>query len=245
MSSRKYIHDELRELNSTLPSHVKEPVFSVPEGYFENFAASVLMRLKQEEAVDSAADELASLSPLLAGLSKKMPYDLPENYFTTLSNDVPALIQDDELPAILAGHQKTTPYEVPMGYFDNLPEQVLSKVAPKQAKVVSFNRTRWMRVAAAAIVAGVMAISGLVYYSSSSNTNPTSSPEAWIANQLKNISNQDLDSFIESTDATSTEQMASTNSGEVSQMLNDVSVKEIDAFLAQIPTDDEELSIIN
>jgi hypothetical protein len=62
---------------------------------------------------------------------------------------------------------------------------------------------------------------------------------------LKNISNQDLDSFIESTDATSTEQMATTNTAEVSQLLNDVSVKEIDAFLAQIPTDDEELSIIN
>lgn len=246
MSSRKYIHDELRELNSTLPSHVKEPVFSVPEGYFENFAASVLMRLKQEEAVDSAADELASLSPLLAGLSKKMPYDLPSNYFSTLSGDVPTLIQEDELPAILAEHPKTNPYDIPMGYFDNLPAQVLSKVAPKQAKVVSFNRTRWMRVAAAALVAGVIAISGLVYFNSRpSSINPSSSPEAWIASKLKNISNKDLDSFIESTDATSTEQIAKTNSAEVSKMLTDVSVKEIDAFLAQIPTDDEELSIIN
>lgn len=217
----------------------------MPEGYFENFAASVLMRLKQEDAVDSAADELASLSPLLAGLSKKMPYDLPSNYFTTLSDDVPALIQEDGLPAILAEHSKTNPYDVPMGYFDSLSTQILSKVAPKQAKVVSFNRTRWMRVAAAALVAGVIAISGLVYYNSRSKINPSSSPEAWIASKLKNISNQDLDSFIGSTDATSTEQLAKTNSAEVSQMLTDVSVNEIDAFLAQIPTDDEELSIIN
>lgn len=245
MSSRKYIHDELRELNSTLPSHVKEPVFSVPEGYFENFAASVLMRLKQEEAVESAADELTSLSPLLAGLSKKMPYDLPSNYFTTLSEDVPSLMQEDELPAILAEHPKTNPYEVPAGYFDTLPAQVVAKITAKQAKVVSFNRTRWMRVAAAALVAGVIAISGLVYYNSRPGINPSSSPEAWIANKLKNISNHDLDSFIESADATPTEQIASTKSADISQMLNDVSVKEIDAFLSQIPTDDEELSIIN
>jgi len=217
----------------------------VPEGYFENFAVSVLMRIKKEEAVDSAAEELASLSPLLAGLPKKMPYDLPQNYFTTLSNDVPALIQEDELPAILAEHTRSNPYEVPMGYFDTLPTQVIAKIAPKQAKIVSFNRTRWMRVAAAALVTGAIAISSLVYYNNRSSTNLYSSSEAWIANQLKNISNQDLDSFIESADATSTEQMATANVADVGQLLNDVSVKEIDAFLAQIPTDDEELSIIN
>jgi hypothetical protein len=238
MSSRKHIQDELRELNSTLPSHVKEPVFSVPEGYFENFAASVLMRLKEETAV-SAADELASLSPLLAGLSKQMPYDLPQNYFSTLSDNVPALMEEDELPAFLA-EAKTTPYEVPAGYFDNLPAQVVAKVAPKQAKVVSFNRTRWMRVAAAAIVAGVIAVSGLVYYNSRpvGSTNSSTS-ESWIANQLKNVSNQDLEEFIETTDATPTEQMATHKTPEVRQMLKDVSVKELDAFLSQLPAEEE------
>jgi len=244
MSSHKYIQDELRELNSTLPLHVKEPVFSVPEGYFENFAASVLARIKKETAV-SAADELASLSPLLAGLSKKMPYDVPQNYFSTLSDDVPALVQDDELPAILAGHPKTNPYEVPSGYFDNLPGQVVAKVAPKQAKVVAFNRTRWMRVAAAALVAGAIAISGLVYFNSRPATDSAQASYNWIANQLKNVSNQDLEDFIETTDVPEADQMATNKTPEIRQMLKDVSEKELDAFLSQIPTDDEELSIIN
>lgn len=244
MSSHKYIQDELRELNSTLPSHVKEPVFSVPEGYFENFAASVLARIKEETAV-SAADELTSLSPLLAGLSKKMPYDIPQNYFSTLSDDVPALIQGDELPAILAAHPKTNPYEVPTGYFDNLPAQVVAKVAPKQAKVIAFNRTRWMRVAAAALVAGAIAISGLVYYNSRPSVDSAQASYNWIANHVKNISNQALEEFIETADAEPVEQMATNGTPAVRQLLNDVSVKEIDAFLAQIPTDDEELSIIN
>jgi len=244
MSNRKYIQDELRELNSTLPSHVKEPVFSVPEGYFENFAASVLARIKEETAV-SAADELASLSPLLAGLSKKMPYGIPQNYFTTLSDDVPALIQEDELPAILAAHPKTNPYEVPTGYFDTLPAQVVAKVAPKQAKVVAFNRTRWMRMAAAALVAGVIAIGGLAYFNSRPATDLAQASNNWIANQLKNVSSQELEEFIETTDASASKQMAANGTSEVRQLLKDVSVKEIDAFLAQIPTDDEELSIIN
>lgn len=244
MDSRKYIQDELRELNSTLPSHVKEPVFSVPEGYFENFAASVLARIKEETAV-SAADELASLSPLLAGLPKKMPYDIPQNYFSTLSDDVPALIQEDELPAILAAHPKTNPYEVPAGYFDNLPAQVVAKVAPKQAKVIAFNRTRWMRVAAAALVAGVIAISGLVYFNSRPAANTASTSENWIANQVKNVSTQALEDFIETADVPPVEQMATNETAEVRQLVKDVSVKEIDAFLAQIPTDDDELTIIN
>lgn len=244
MSSRKHIQDELRELNSTLPSHVKEPVFSVPEGYFENFAASVLARVKEETAV-SAADELASLSPLLAGLSKTMPYDIPQNYFSTLSDDVPALIHQDELPAILAEPPRTNPYEVPAGYFDHLPAQVVAKVTQQQAKVVAFNRTRWMRVATAALIAGAIVISGLVYYNSRPSVDLAAASEAWIANQLKNVNNQDLEEFIETADATPAEQMATNNTSEVRQLLDDVSVKEMDAFLSQIPTDDEELTIIN
>jgi hypothetical protein len=243
MSTNKHIQDELRELNSTLPSHAKEPVFSVPESYFENFAASVLVKLKEETAI-SAADELTSLSPLLAGLSKKMPYEVPQNYFTSLEETTPTLIQEDVLPSFLAVHEKTNPYTIPAGYFEQLPDQVLAKVTKQPAKVVSFNRTRWMRVAAAAMVAGVMAISGWVYYNSRSSTDPVQSSEAWLASELKNVSNQDLETFIETTTMPADQQVASKSKVEVQKMLKDVSVKEIDAFLAQLPTDDE-LMILN
>ena len=244
MSTNKHIQDELRELNSTLPSHAKEPVFSVPESYFENFAASVLMRLK-EEAAGSAADELASLSPLLAGLSKKMLFDVPENYFSTLDTEVPSLIKEDNIPAFLVEHNRINPYEIPTGYFDSLPFQVLAKVTKQPAKVVSFNRTRWMRIAAAAVIAGVMAISGLVYFNSRSSSDTVPSSKGWIANELKNVSNQDLEKFIETATMPADNQVAKNSTVEVKKMLDDVSVNEIDAFLAQIPTDDEELTIIN
>lgn len=244
MNSRIHIENELRELNSTLPSHVKEPVFSVPEGYFENFAASVLAKLKEGAAV-SAADELASLSPLLAGLSKKMPYDLPENYFSALSAEVPLLL-DEQLPSVLANHSKINPYEVPAGYFDNFPTQILAKVTGQreQAKVIFFNRTRWMRVAVAAVVAGIIAISGLVYFNGKSASDQHADSTASVATSLQGVSNQELESFMETADISASTEVANTNPAQVRSLLKDVSVNEIDAFLAQMPVD-EDLSVIN
>jgi len=243
MNSRKHIQEELRSLNSSLPYDMKEPVFSVPNNYFENFAASVLQKIKKE-AAPSAADELASLSPTLAGLSKKMPFEVPENYFNTLVQDVPAIFSDEVLPAVLANHERNLPYEVPAGYFDTLPEQLLAKVAPKQAKVISFNRTRWMKVAAAAMIAGVISISGFLYFGKNESIDPAAQSEIWVAKKLQNVSNQDLEQFIETADIAAGRETARTNRAEVRNMLDDVSVKELDAFLSQIPTDDE-LSIIN
>jgi negative regulator of sigma E activity len=244
MNSHKHIQEELRELNSTLANHVKKPVFSVPNNYFENFAASVLAKL-EHEAAPSAADELASLSPILAGLSKKMPFKVPENYFSTLTNDVPAIIADDSLPAILAEHTKVIPYEVPAGYFDTLSTQVLAKVAPRQAKVVSFNRTRWIRVAAAAVITGLVAISGLMYLNNNNQTeNSSNGSGTWVAKSLQNVSNQDLEQFIENADINTGKEMAQSSKSEVRAMMRDVSVKEMDAFLSEVPADDE-LLIIN
>ena len=238
MNNRKHIQEELKELNSALPFDVKEPVFSVPNNYFENFAASVLQKIKEESA-PSAAEELASLSPTLAGLSKKMPFSIPENFFTTLENDIPALIQEDTLPASLAGLDKKMPFSVPAGYFENIPDQLLSKVAPKQAKVISFNRTRWMRLAAAAIVTGVVAVSSIFYFNENKKAAPEKQSETWVADKLQNVSNQDLEQFIETADISGGREVAKSNKTEVRTMMKDVSVKEMDAFLAQLPADDE------
>jgi hypothetical protein len=238
MNNRKHIQEELKELNSALPFDAKEPVFSVPNNYFENFAASVLQKIKEESA-PSAAEELASLSPTLAGLSKKMPFSIPENFFTTLENDIPALIQEDTLPASLAGLDKKMPFSVPAGYFENIPDQLLSKVALKQAKVISFNRTRWMRLAAAAIVTGVVAVSSIFYFNENKKAAPEKQSETWVADKLQNVSNQDLEQFIETADISGGREVAKSNKTEVRTMMKDVSVKEMDAFLAQLPADDE------
>ena len=125
MNSRTHISDELRELNSSLPATAIEPVFTVPEGYFEHFAASVLAKLKAQEPV-AVSDELSALSPLLAAIPKKMPYSTPDNYFSELTGGLQSLTNEEVLPTVLRDHSRQMPYEVPAAYFESLPEVILA-----------------------------------------------------------------------------------------------------------------------
>lgn len=244
MNTRTAIQTELNELNSSLPIE-KQPVFTVPEGYFEGFAASVLAKIRGQHSMNTG-DELSELSPMLAAISKKMPYSVPENYFSNLSADVPAIVGDEALPTFLATHSKQMPYEVPAGYFENLPGAVLAKVAKPQAKVVSMG-SRWMRYAAAAVVTGLIAVSGILYFKGDQTVDPSQQPEEWVAKKLKGVSNQALEEFINTTDYQSSgdELVQSKNGLDVGNMLDDVSTRELDAFLDQVPTDNDELSVIN
>lgn len=246
MNSRTHISDELRELNSSLPAYAKEPVFTVPDGYFEHFAASVLAKVKAIEAA-SVNDELSHLSPLLAAIPRTMPYSLPENYFAGLDSGLPALLEEEVLPSVLGEHHRRMPYETPAGYFETLPGSVLARVERPGAKVVPMRTRGWMRVAAAAVVAGVMALSGYLYFGGSSNTPDfQSNPEEWVAKKLKGVSTDALEDFIQTADATPNGTSTARGRGpEVRSMLKDVSDRELENFLEQVPTDDEELSVIN
>ena len=244
MNSSKTIREELDSLNSSLPP-VKEPVFTVPNGYFENFAESVFSKLRDQNTL-SVADELAQLSPLLAGLPKKSPFSVPENYFSSLANDVPVLIGNDELPSILAELDRKLPYKVPQGYFEGLSTQVISKTKGTEgAKVIAMGRPRWMRIAAAAIVTGVIALSSVVYFNSNKSIDPDQQSEAWVAKNLQGVSDKALEEFVNNADVSADRQVAQMPSKEVRTMLGDVSDKELDAFLSQLPTDDDELLLIN
>jgi hypothetical protein len=225
------------ELNSSLPFNVKMPVFNVPEGYFESFAEGVLAKIKGKQAV-SPSDELAALSPLLAGISRKMPFSVPESYFDEATMALPGLIREERLSEVLSGASKTMPYEVPIGYFEGLPQQILNRVAKPKAKVISFNRN-WMRYAVAAVLIGIVALSSIVYFSSGSKVDPAKQPEVWIAKKLKNVSNQELEEFIKTAsvvNGTETAKNGMQGSQDVEKMLKDVSDTELDAFLSQVPS---------
>jgi len=58
--------------------------YAVPKGYFTDFTDILLRRIRIETEVNSepqAGQEIADISPLLAGLKNKNPYKLPEGYF--------------------------------------------------------------------------------------------------------------------------------------------------------------------
>lgn len=240
MNNRDNIKDELNGLNSNLPSN--QNPFSVPEGYFNGLAASVMAKIKGQEV--SVSQEIAELSPLLAGISRTMPYAVPVNYFQSTIEDLPFLTGEDPQSAILSLVEGVTPYGVPLGYFANLPEQILEKVSASKAKLVPVVRRRWMRLAAAAMITGIIGLSGYFYFS---NKNGFDADKP-IAQQLKSVSTKELSEFIKTADITntSTETAGVTKaSQEVEKMLTDVSDRELEAFLAQIPTDDEDLLLIN
>ncbi len=243
MNTYPTIQHELQALKSTLPP-VKKPVFSVPDGYFENFALSVLLKIN-ENNWGSAAEELIQLSPLLASCSKKMPQSVPENYFSSLVNEIPVLIGNEELPSILSLERKN-PYKTPEGYFESFETQMLAKVAPK-SKVISMRFGGFQRMAVAAAVIGLIALSSIAYFTGGKNNSTTTEANTWVAKNLKSVSDQDLEEFIKNAEVTAngTGLQTPARVAEARILLKDVSTDELDDFLAAVPTDDEELLIIN
>lgn len=240
MNSRNTIQDELTELNSGLSSDLNGTSYVVPQGYFEGLADVVLARIKTQNA--SVSDEIAELSPLLAGLSKKMPYSVPEDYFQISMEELPLMASENEESAMLSFIGKEMPYELPAGYFDNLSDEILSRLSVKKAKVVPFGR-KLVRMMAAAAVVGVIIISGIFYFRNSGNNVSTADP---VAVELKKVSTEELNAFIKNTDANvlddKTQVTAKNTPPKESQKLfKDVSDEELKAFLDQVPVDDEEL----
>lgn len=245
MNRRENILNELKELNSSLPFESGPNPYKVPEGYFEGLADAVLAKIKGENAV-SASEEITQLSPLLAGLSRKMPYGVPAGFFET--TDLSSVTQEERLPEILARLNKTMPFEVPAGYFETLPEIMLGRVAKPQAKVVSMSK-RWMRYAAAAVITGIIAVSGFLYFNSKPTTVSVDSPE-WVAKQLKDVETKELEQFIEQTDETIAQNKPkqktnNNNPVDAESLLKDVSNEELRSFLEEVPAEDEELILLN
>jgi hypothetical protein len=85
----------LTELKEIAPGIVRNGLsrvpFAVPAGYFEGFAEILMKRINMEGSSEiSSKEEISGISPLLAGLQKKNPYQAPEGYFETWKTKIPA-----------------------------------------------------------------------------------------------------------------------------------------------------------
>lgn len=236
MKPQNAIQNELNDLGSHLPPDKSQPVFTVPEGYFDNFAASVLATIHSRQAA-TVTDELAALSPVLAALPRQSPYTVPEHYFADLAANVLVLIGPDPLPAVLETLRQT-PYTVPPGYFDGLAAQVAAKLPQPKAKVVSFSG-RFMRIAAAAVV---VVAAGIFFVVGNRKTiDPARQPQAWVAQKLKNVPKSDMEAFLKTVAAGADNKELARQGGkaDVKQLLRDVSTTDLDAFLSELPSDPE------
>ena len=240
MTNRNTILKELEELGSVLANHEPQNIYAVPAGYFEDLADQILDRIKALKAND-AKEELSYLSPFLCNVSKEMPYSVPAGFFQNLSDDVLKRISEHEyhqtseeeietLSPLLTSLKNKNPYSVPAGYFEALE----TNVEKKETKVISISKRRWYRLAVAAVVIGIVAISGLVIFRTK-QVDPNKNPQAWIEKNVdKKVSKNKLDEFVKLAEGESvniTSEKDDVKLAEIKELMKDVPEKEIEDFL--------------
>lgn len=62
----------------------EKPSLSVPEGYFDGLASSILTKIKSQSE-ETAMEEISSLSPAIAAIGQKNVFTVPEGYFDGIS----------------------------------------------------------------------------------------------------------------------------------------------------------------
>jgi len=226
----KDIIQELNNLGSSLPTEKAENVYSIPEGYFDSFAAQVQSLV------------------WLSSFPKENPYKVPEGYFDELGEQIMEVIRSHpdyrtskeelaEISPLLERIDKRPVYSVPGGYFENL------NVTPGveqgvDSKVVSLSPRRWFRYAAAAVVIGIIALGGLLVYNNNKPT-ATAGPLANFEKEVKKIDDvKSTDNLIEFMDAGLNEKGLASNrktnaTDDVQRLLKDVSTDELNEFSEQ------------
>lgn len=263
MAQKDNILQELAELKSRLAGVAIQNIYTVPDGYFEGLPAQMLKIIKAIEAADSV-EELSYLSPMLNSISKQMPFTVPQGYFEGLQEKIMDFIGEgsdnqesleqtskeelETLSPLLSGLKKQMsarpghsdgPFSVPRGYFESLTEKLIPAENKPAAKVISLTHRKWFRYAAAAVIAGVIAMAGFLYTNNKTTNNPAKALVKFEKNlnkEIKKTSDKELDEFIQQfSDAGLNGEEKANNQpdSEVKELLKDVSETELKEFLEE------------
>ncbi len=240
MTQREDILSELSELQSSIGA-AGHPGYQVPEGYFDGFAADLMNRIRAIEAANPG-EELETLSPLLKSIPKKTPYTVPDDYFTSLSENLikaggveSDTTGEETISPVLRGLKHKTTYTVTAGYFEDLPARILQSVkhSDREAKVVSINSNRkWLRYAAAAVVIAFVSLMGLFMFDKN-QVDPETKSFVWVEKNLKKVSTNDISRFVELATSEKPDLANTDNRDDIKNLLQDVSDKEIQDFLTE------------
>lgn len=251
MTQRVNILKELSELGITALNSTPENVYEVPAGYFENFTGNLMKRIKSEERKNE-------LPAMLVDLPKELPYVVPAGYFTALEERLMQAVREsadyqtarDELQSIsplLNNLKKENTYEVPVGYFENFDA---GKSTSQKTKIVSLASRRWFRLAAAAVVIGLVATLAILLLTQKT-TGPVNENKAWakVEKTIQTLNDKELMEFIELNDVTlngnETVGMQPVKKDELLEMLKDVSAREMKEFLEQTAGNGDETLMLN
>ena len=222
------IIQELSDLGSNL-GNISKNIYSVPSGYFEGFSEQILDLIKANESLSS--------------LPKEMPFSVPAGYFDELDEKIMESIRrhsdyqtsKEELESIsplLSSLNKRPVYTVPKGYFENFKPGVEEK---KETKIVSITGRRWLGYAAAAVIAGIILMVGVMTFDNS-HKDSAGKTLAKFEKEVKKINDvKSTENLIDFMDAGLNEkELASTNrsikTDDVQVLLKDVSIDELKDF---------------
>ncbi|MBN8878677.1 MAG: hypothetical protein J0I32_14115 [Sphingobacteriales bacterium] len=240
MPQSAIILQELQELNSSLTPHA--PVgYQVPESYFEGLATQILQRIRAMEAA-TPDEELAHLSPLLAGISRQSPYTVPADYFTSLDpsiafyEDMSAQKELEQVSPLLGGLGKQHPFTVPEGYFEKPLLPVIEE--QKEAPVVRMAPRKWFKYAIAASITAIVALGTVLLLNQQSTPGVNKQPYAWVEKNMKKVSTEDISKFVDLADDATPDIAKTSTQTDIKNLLKNVSDKEIQDFLKDVPADE-------
>jgi hypothetical protein len=125
MDTRNDILKELQELHSALAGREVQNVFTVPDGYFEGFAGSVMRIINGDN--------------ILKAVTQPAGTDVPEGYFDTLAGNILSKIKlqsaaadnsepGEALSPLMESLRHKNVFEVPEGYFEGFTGKVNEKL---------------------------------------------------------------------------------------------------------------------
>lgn len=246
MSLKNDILTELKELDSSLARLALVNPYQVPAGYFDGFASGMLNRVKAMDTMD-AREELSLLSSIVNDIDRKMPFAVPANYFTGLEkrlmDGVLASESEEDLETLsplLSGLKKNNPYTVPDNYFEGLVNIAKNNEPHKEAKIISIGARKWFRVAAAAVVISFITV-GAFLFTRKDSIDPVDKSYAWVEKNVKQVSTNDLDQFIDMSDERLPVIASVTPGKEAKELVNNLSDEQIQHFLDDVKETDPDL----
>ncbi len=206
MENSNEILTELQEIAPILSMDgVSRIPYTIPSGYFEDFSAILMSRIhletagipdpviagmlnRNEPTELSPLEEISGISPLLAGIQKKNPYQVPAGYFEALKTKIPSSAVSSSIDASENIPSKRVALDSRLSASDSIHIQQGSIAS--QVKPVFF-LSRAMKYAVAACLVGLL---GITIYNMNNRyvTDPISG--------LTTVSEQDMANFLDAGD---------------------------------------------
>lgn len=85
MKKKDEILKELQEQDSFLAKTILDTPFQIPQGYFVGLEEKLMTAVRTSADYQTASEELNSIAPLLKTLKKENVFEVPDQYFETIT----------------------------------------------------------------------------------------------------------------------------------------------------------------